>query len=378
MKIFNKRDKTVIGLMSGTSQDGIDAVIMNITDYGRKTKFKVLDFETYSYPSELKEKIHDITTQDKICLKDLTRLNYAIGKRFAYAANDIREKAGIKDVDFIGSHGQTLTHLPEEIYFCGENIKATIQIGEPSIIAKETGILTVADFRPCDIALGGEGAPLSAYTDYLIFYSKKKSRAVINIGGISNVSLLPKSCSLDEVGAFDIGPGNMCIDEAMRILYNKECDLDGSVASSGKVNKKLFDNMLKNDFFKKSVKSTGRVDFGADFVKENIAYAKKQGATDEDIIANFTNLSAYLISKSINDLDLDEVILCGGGAKNSCLTRMVEKDNENIVLRDIKDFGLTVDNREAAAFAILANETVSGNPSNLGSRRGVLGKIILP
>lgn len=376
----NKLTKTVIGLMSGTSQDGVDAALLKIKNSGKATKFELVSFDTYEYPKEVKEKLHEITTGDEVKLKDIARLNFAIGKVFANSAKKICSKANIKMmcIDLIGSHGQTITHLPEDTNFCGKNIKATMQIGEPSIIAKETGAVTVADFRPCDIALGGEGAPLTGYTDYLIFSSARKSRALVNIGGITNITVLPKNCSLDDVKAFDIGPGNMCIDEAMKILYDKECDKDGLVAMSGDVNQKMLKRMLDNVFFKSVLKSTGRLHFGADFVEQNIEMASEEDVKNEDIIATFTEFSAHLISKNIEKLNVDEVILCGGGYKNPVLRNSIVRNCKNALFKDIDEFGMSVDNREAIAFAILANETICGIPSNLGAKRGILGKIILP
>ncbi len=380
MEILNKPTKIAIGLMSGTSQDGVDTVILQIKGKGNATKIHVIDFETYSYPREIKEKLHEITTEEEIRLKDIVRLNFAIGKVFADSAKRICQKAGLKieKVDLIGSHGQTLIHLPEEFLFGGYKIKATIQIGEPSIIAKETGVLTVADFRPCDIALGGEGAPLTAYTDYILFHSDLKNRLVINIGGITNFSIIPKKAFIEDIQAFDIGPGNMCIDEAMKMLYDKNYDKDGKIASQGKVNQKMLKKMLDNVFFKSVLKSTGRMHFGADFVEENITFAHEEDIPDEDIIATFTEFSAYLISKKINELDIDEVILCGGGNKNPVMKQSIIKNCPKVRFRDIKDFGMTAENREAIAFAILANETVSGVKNNIGPKRGILGKIIMP
>jgi len=376
----NKLTKTVIGLMSGTSQDGIDTALLKIKNSGKSTSFELIDFDTYEYPKEVKEKLQEITTEDAVKLKDITRLNFAIGKCFADSAKKICEKANIKinRVDLIGSHGQTVTHLPEETNFCGKNIKSTMQIGEPSVIAKETGVVTVADFRPCDIALGGEGAPLTGYTDYILFSSKTKNRAIVNIGGITNITTLPKNCSLEEIKAFDIGPGNMCINEAMKVLYGKEYDKDGLTAMSGNINQNMLKRMLDNVFFKNVLKSTGRLHFGADFVEENIEQSSEEDVKNEDIIATFTEFSAYLISKNIEKLDVDEVILCGGGYKNPVLRNRILKNSKNVIFKDINEFGMSVDNREAIAFAVLANETVSGIPSNLGFKKGVLGKIILP
>jgi len=378
VNLRNKKELLTVGLMSGTSQDGIDTVLVKIKGYGKETEFNVLEFDTYDYPNRLKEKLHEITTVKNITLKDLTRLDYAIAYRFADSTKKICKKAGIKtkDLDLIGSHGQTIIHLPKEKYFCGEKIKATNQIGEPSIIAKETNTITVADFRPCDIALGGEGAPLTIYTDYILFSSNEKNRAIINIGGITNISVLKKNSSLDDIEGFDIGPGNMCINEAMNILYNKDYDEDGKTAKKGKVNKELLEKMLENHFFDSNLKSTGRFHFGANYVKDMITRAKN--TKKEDIIATFTELTAYTISRCINKINLDEVIMCGGGYKNPVMMKSIKEKSPQIMFTDITNYGMSEDNREAIAFAILANEAISGNPSNVGKKRGILGKIVFP
>lgn len=366
--------KKAIGLMSGTSQDGIDAVLLTIEGYGTGTRIGVIEFDTYRYPRKVQQKLYEVTTSEKTTLEDVTKLNFVIGKCFADSAKKVCKKAGvrIKDVDLIGSHGQTLIHFPKKEYYCGKKIRATLQIGEPSVIAKETGVLTVADFRPCHIAMGGEGAPLTQYTDHLLFSSKEKNRAVINIGGITNITYLPKDCSIDDVKGFDTGPGNMCINEAMRILYKKDYDKDGKVAASGEVNRKMLEKLLTNDFFKEGLRSTGRVHFGKFFVKEMIDWAKDCSMKKEDVIATFTALSSYTITRSLKSFETDEAMICGGGYHNPVIrNKIIEENRINFI--DIKEFGLDVDNREAVAFAILANEAVSYR-----KRKGILGKIIQP
>lgn len=376
--LLNKDTKTAIGLMSGTSQDGIDAALLTIKGYGIDTKIQVIEFDTYKYPKKVKQKLYEITRDEKITLEDVTKLNYAIGKCFAEAAKKICQKANTetKNVDIIGSHGQTLIHFPKKEEYCGIKLRATIQIGEPSIIAKQTGVLTVADFRPCHIALGGEGAPLTQYTDYFLFSSKRKNRAIINIGGISNITYIPKNCSSEEVIGFDSGPGNMCINEAMKILYKKDYDKDGKIAASGKVNQEMLEKILSNDFFKGRLKSTGRLHFGKGFVKKIIDEAKE--VKNKDIIATFTELSSYMITKSLKKFDVEEAILCGGGYHNPVMRRKIIENNGDIDFIDIKEFGMTADNREAVAFAVLANEAVSYSPSSVGAKKGSLGKIVLP
>ncbi|MBM3199715.1 anhydro-N-acetylmuramic acid kinase [Candidatus Woesearchaeota archaeon] len=379
-RIKDKTEKLVIGLMSGTSQDGIDAALLKIKGSGKDTSFEVLSFETYDYDKEMKAKLHEATTKELVSLNDITRLNFAVGKAFAKAAIRLCGKANISinQVDLIGSHGQTIAHLPKDLEFCGETVRATMQIGEPSIISKETGCVTVADFRPCHIALGGEGAPLTSYTDYIIFSSKGKSRAVVNIGGITNITALPKNCGIEQVKAYDLGPGNMCIDEAMRILYKKEYDKDGMVAKRGKVNLVLLNLMLKNKFFQSRLRSSGNFDFGRAFIESILKEAKKKNISSEDVISTFTELTASLIAKTLIQEKVEEAVLCGGGYNNPELRQRITSQSKDVKFKDIKDFGMTADNREAAAFAILANETVSGSQNSLTVKRGFLGKIVLP
>src|SRR5258706_6259917 len=241
-KINNKKTKLVIGLLSGTSVDGIDAVLLKITGSGIKCKINVLDFETYAFPVNIKRPVLRNSSVPTARVDDICRLNIILGKLFAEAALKLCNKNNLKpdNIDFIGSHGQTIHHLPDKTKnFLGFRLKSTLQIGDPSVIANVTGITTIGDFRTADTAVGGDGAPLVPFLDYMLFRDVRINRALLNIGGIANITVLPKNCKREDVFAFDTGPGNMLIDGAMNKMLGKEYDKDGRMAEKGEIIKAL-------------------------------------------------------------------------------------------------------------------------------------------
>ncbi len=235
IRLREKDSRNVIGLMSGTSCDGIDTCLVKITGNGLSTEIDIIEFETYPYKKEIRELIFDVSkeqtgTVDKIC-----QLNFTLGKLFADAAGQIAGKSSIpiSDIDIIGSHGQTIYHISSLKEKADKKVRSTLQIAEPSVIAQETGVTTVADFRMRDIAAGGEGAPLIPYADFILFGRDGIDRAIQNIGGIANVTFLPANCSINEIIAFDNGPGNMIIDRFAEIITSGKYkyDKDGELAS---------------------------------------------------------------------------------------------------------------------------------------------------
>ncbi len=279
--IFQKLEKRIIGLISGTSADGIDAALVRIRGHaGDKLepheRLQIEAFATFPYPPELREQLLAASlpgagTVDLIC-----RLNIAIGECFAQAALQIIQQAGVKpqDIDLIGSHGQTIHHLPFAEPLAGIPTSGTLQIGEPSVIAKRTGIITVADFRAADMALGGQGAPLVPFLDYMVFHSAELTRGVLNIGGIANLTVLKKGGTLNEVIAFDTGPGNMVIDALAQKFFGKPFDESGALAARGKVSENLLAELLQHPYFAKPIpKSTGREEFGAAYCEQLIQRA---------------------------------------------------------------------------------------------------------
>ena len=387
LQILRKRQKLVIGLISGTSADGVDTALVRIRGSSLDTELELIDFRTHPYPRGLREMISELSS---LRGEGISQLNFLLGELFAEAVIKLLQRIDIEPsmIDLIGSHGQTVCHLPREENLLGYRVKSTLQIGEPSVIAKRTGIVTVADFRPADIALGGEGAPLMPYFDYLVFRSSEKSRGVLNIGGIANLTVLRRGCLVEEILAFDTGPGNMIIDGLMRRLFERDFDKDGEEASKGRVSEKLLGIYMNHPYFHKPPpKSTGREEFGEEFIEDFMKEADRLGLSKEDIIATATELTARSIYQSYCDFvlpegGLDELIVSGGGVHNRCLMTSLEGHFSGVEVKTSDDFGIPSDAKEAICFAVLANETIHGNPSNVPTATGaykqtVLGKICI-
>jgi len=410
LRLQHKDPKKVIGLMSGTSIDGIDACLVEISGNGLHTRINVLAFETYPYNDTTRTAILDTCnpetgTVDKVC-----QLNFHLGKLFANAAKSITNKAqiAIQDIDLIGSHGQTVYHIPnqattkktegrgqkaegrEKETWELPHIRSTLQIGEPSVIAQETGVTTVADFRPRDMAAGGQGAPLVPYVDFILFRDKEKGRALQNIGGIANVTVLPKNCGINDVVAFDTGPGNMIIDRITELVTNttQHFDEGGKLAERGKIHDSLLATLLTHPYLSKPPpKTTGREEFGISFADNLYKDAIHSGIKDLDILATVTAFTAHTIADSykqwiLSKHYLSEVILSGGGSHNNTLIKFFRQYlKPTIQVHTIDKYGISPNAKEALAFAILANETISGNPNNVPSATGareaiIMGKII--
>jgi len=359
----------IIGLMAGTSADGVDAAAVEI----KGTQVKILAFDIFAFAPKVRQKILELGEQKSFTPGEISDFNFQLGGIFADAVLKLCKKHKINPatIDAVGSHGQTIFHRPA---------KSTFQIGEPSIIAYKTGITTVADFRPKDIAAGGQGAPLVPFADYFLFKSEK-NRAIQNIGGIANVTFLPANCKPSDIIAFDTGPGNMLIDRFvfLRTKGKQNFDKDGKMAARGKINQKILSQMLAEPYFKlKPPKSTGRELFGKAYAD---AFYKK--LPSEDIIATATAFTAVSIAEAYRKFlpkMPDEIILCGGGAKNKTLVDMLYgQTGSKILFTD--DFGISSDAKEAVSFAILAYATINKIPNNVPSATGakksvVLGKII--
>lgn len=385
IKLQNKKKKIVIGLMSGTSVDGIDAALVEVKGNGVNTKFRELFFKTYPYPKGLKELILKNSLKETSNVEDICRLNFLIGKLFAKAATKLCKDFGISitQVDLIGSHGQTIHHLPVEKKLFGEKIKSTLQIGDPSVIAKLTGVVTVGDFRIGDMALNGEGAPLVPYFDFLAFRSDKTNRALLNIGGISNITLLKKNAAIDDVIAFDTGPGNILIDLLVKKFFNKKFDKDGKIASSGKINERLFKKIIELDDFinRKPPKSTGRERYNEEFLIKVLNDFRS--LQPKDIVATFSEYTAYAVFYNYHKFlkrysEISELLVSGGGSNNPYIMKALQKYfGEKVKVKKVETDNFSVDSKEAVCFAIFANETISENPINIPSVTGATSKTIL-
>jgi len=382
------RAQFIVGLMSGTSADGIDAVVAKISGSGRGLKARLVAHSHQPFSPKLREQILRVCLHGSVA--EICELNFLLGEHFARAALAVIRKAKLKprDITAIGSHGQTIHHLP--------NAKnpSTLQIGEPAVITERTGITTIADFRVRDMAAGGQGAPLVPYADWVLFADAKRPRIVQNIGGIGNLTFLPPRAELKDIIAFDTGPGNMVIDAVVTKLSRgkKTFDLNGQWAARGKASEKLLAGCMTHPFIRRTPpKTTGREEFGEPFVLWFLSKAKRMRLADADAVATATAFTAASIAdayerfvfpkltpKSVLKL---QTILGGGGAKNSTLRKMLgERLGVGEVLTH-DDFGIPDSAKEALAFAILAHETLRGRPSNVPSATGarrlvVLGKIV--
>lgn len=386
-----KKSIKIIGLMSGTSLDGVDAVLIEVQGNSTKTKIKELGFIEFPFPKGMKDLILNNSLPGSGNVTDICRLNALIPLIYVDAIKSLlnKTKFNIKDIDLIGSHGQTIHHLPKKEKLFNHKFSSTLQIGDPSVIAKLTGVTTVGDFRTGDVALGGQGAPLVPYFDFLMFRSKKKNRALLNIGGIANITILPRNCESKDVFAFDTGPGNMNIDYLTKKYFNKKFDKNGEIASKTEVNNKLIDLILQNDNYQsiKPPKSTGREYYGEKFVENIISISDVK---DKNILLTaLSDYTAFTVFNQYNKFikkkcEIDELFISGGGAKNSfILNRLKFYFGKNIRIKIADELNINPDAKEAICFAILANETINGNPSNLPSVTGaskstILGKICLP
>ncbi len=385
--IRQKDIKTVIGLMSGTSADGVDVALVEISGSGLTTEIALKIFETIPYKPEIRARIFDLFNVETARVDEICEMNFVLGKLFAESTLAVLEKSGVSPahVDLIGSHGQTIHHMPSA------STPATLQIGEPAVIAHETGIPTIADFRVADIAAGGEGAPLIAYPDYLLFHNPTQTIGLLNIGGIANLTVLPAGKGIEAVHASDTGPGNMILDACVEKITDgsKQYDENGELARQGTVCKDLLDNWLTHPFFALTPpKTTGREMFGTTFADECLQQIRTNGISDNDGLATLTALTVESISRYYthfiaDNSPIDILYVSGGGAQNPLLMEGLAERFNPIPVVDVAEIGLSGDAKEAIGFAILANEAVHGNFANVPNATGatcrkVLGKFVCP
>ena len=390
IELIKKDTKYVIGLMSGTSLDGVDVALVEIKNNWIETRVNLLGFIEFPFPDGLKSIILRNSVKETSNVEDISQLNFLIPQIYNEAIDTLCREINFdrNKIDLIGSHGQTIHHLPIVTEYYGHQVSSTLQIGDPSVLAKLTGKITVGDFRPSDVALGGQGAPLVPYFDFLLFHSSDKNRGLLNIGGISNITILNKDKGQNNVFAFDTGPGNMMIDILMRRFYEKEFDENGEMASSGKLNEDLLIALITKDNFIESEppKSTGREYYGMEFLLP--LFDEFTDVPREDWLHTVTKFTAYAIYRNyekfiLPESILDELFISGGGAKNKFLYESIAQYFENVEVKVIDEIGISSDAKEAICFAVLANETISGNPSNIprttgASKPTILGKICMP
>jgi len=382
----------VAGVMSGTSADGINVALVQMSARGRgRPRHTLLGHEEHRFPAPVRRAILSMMNAESARVADLARLNFLLGELYAEAVAKTARKHHVK-IDLVGCHGQTLFHQGAPQGFLGRSFAATWQTGEGAIIATRLGVPVVSDFRPADIAAGGKGAPLVPFADYLFYLDRRRNRIAQNIGGIANLTAIPAGASLQQLIAFDTGPGNMVIDAVMEKLFGKPYDRDGKIAGSGRALDGVVLKLLRLPFFRqRPPRTAGREEFGRDYAARFLQLCG--GAGKSDIVATATALTARSIADAIGRFVLPrfdatrtrgghEIIVSGGGAKNPTLIAMLRQALEplGIALRFSDEFGLPAEAKEAVAFALLAYETWHGRPSNVPSATGakrsaILGKI---
>jgi anhydro-N-acetylmuramic acid kinase len=382
----------VIGLMSGTSADAIDVALARISGAPPRLRARLEAFLSVPYSARVREAILRLANGARTTTAELARLNFLLGELFARAALEAcrRFRVPLRRIALIGSHGQTVFHEGRPTAFLGrEKIASTLQIAEPAVIAARTGIPTVGDFRPADMAAGGQGAPLVPLVDYLLYRHPKLGRVALNLGGIANVTVIPRAARPEQVFAFDTGPGNMVVDALVsRLTRGRErYDRDARLARRGRALRPLLDNLLTDEYFlRPPLKTAGREQFGEGYAAALAARAKRMRARPEDSIATAAALTALSILDAFHRWILprariDQVIVSGGGAHNPLIMAQLAAGLCGVEILTSNDLGIPEDAKEAFAFAILAYETWHGRPGNLpgatgARRRAILGKII--
>lgn len=400
-ELLKKEEKLVIGLMSGTSADGVDAVLVRISGHGLDTKAEQIAFVSPPYSDEVRNRILQVAEGSFGGAREICLLNFLLGELFADACILLCEKAGIKteDVDLIGTHGQTIYHIPVPEAYLGRDLTATLQIGEPSILCERIGAVTVSDFRVRDVAAGGLGAPLVPYTEFLLYSDPLHNVALQNIGGIGNITVLPaagrarseKNASrlagaLEALTAFDTGPGNMVMDEIVSRMTGGRlrCDKDGEAAARGKVNVPLLEWMMQDGYLhQKPPKTTGRERYGRRYVDELMKKGACLRVSEEDLLTTATMFTAASIAYSIREyceVNPERLIVGGGGSYNPTLMRMLRECLPEMKVLTNEDLGMDGAAKEAVAFAVLANETIYSQCNNATAATGarhpvVMGKI---
>ncbi|MFD0692555.1 anhydro-N-acetylmuramic acid kinase [Paenibacillus sp. GCM10027628] len=391
--LLDRTTLTIAGIMSGTSLDGIDVALVRIDGCGIETKVELIHFESFPYEAEVREKLKQLCSVEHSDVAQLCGMNFAIAERFAEAViqTAAAAKLPLEEIDLISSHGQTVWHIPEADRAHPFLPKSTLQIGDLSVIAKRMGKPVVGDFRTADMAVGGQGAPLAPYGDFILFRDALKGRILQNIGGIGNCTAIPASADANQLIAFDTGPGNMVLDQVVYELSQGQLtyDADGVWAARGHVNTELLSEMLAHPYFQQlPPKTTGRELFGKSYASSWLITAKQKRLIWEDIVATATAFTAHSIARAYQafifpQFDIAEVIISGGGAHNRTLLRMLGKLLPQQTILTSDEFGISSDAKEAILFALLGNDWIHGVPNNLPSATGaerstIMGKLALP
>ena len=394
-EIRRKPVRRVVGLMSGTSVDGIDAALVEIGGSDEAPEVRLVAFEDRPWPAGVREQIFPLFRPETATVDKIGYMNFLLGELYAQAVASVVEKAGLAlaDIDLIGSHGQTIWHAPEVCGKDGFPVSFTVQIGEGAVIAARTGVPTVSDFRVADMAVGGQGAPLVPFSEYLLYRRPGETILLQNIGGIGNMTVLSGDEGPEAVYAFDTGPGNMIIDAVVSVLTGGKVTYDagGARAAAGRVDRALLEWLQQDPYYAMPLpKTTGRERFGVQYVDKILAYGREHGLSDADLLATVTDLTAWSIADAYQRYVLPrrqatELVVGGGGSYNAALLGFLRERFApyGIKVHTQEDLGWSSDAKEAVAFALLADCCVRDKPNVLPSVTGaaaaaVMGKISLP
>ncbi len=396
MSLDRKNSRLVAGLMSGTSLDGVDVALARLTGTGRKMDVELIDFISFPYAEALRALLLKNSQPATSSVLEISQLNIRLAHLYADAIRQVVQKAGVslEALEAIGCHGQTIYHVPDAADCAGMPVRSTLQIGDPSTLANLLSTTVVGDFRLADMAYGGQGAPLVPYFDYVYFSHPEERRALLNIGGIGNMSVLPAEKTSGDVYsgivAFDTGPGNMVIDAIVQHFWQQPYDVSGQYAAEGNVDERLLGLLLDSAYYsRKPPKSTGREFYNEAYVEHVLSLAQQLGIQQpNDVIATVTRLTVETIVLAYQNFvephtPVQQIIASGGGVHNLSIMSGLRERLAPVPVVSMSEVGLDPDAKEALCFAVLAHETLNGIPSNVpgatgASRPAILGKICIP
>jgi anhydro-N-acetylmuramic acid kinase len=380
-----------LGMMSGTSADGIDVALVRISGAPPAIAAKFEAHHHVRFPAQVREAILRLANGATTTTAEISQLNFLVGEEFARAAIAACKKWRIplRQISLIGSHGQTIFHQGVAAGFLSRRVASTLQIGEPSVIAERTGVVTIGDFRPADMAAGGQGAPLVPFVDYLLYRDARIGRVALNVGGIANLSVIPAGARPGQLFAFDIGPGNMVIDAIVEIATRGRAhyDRDARLAIRGKLIPALLSTLLKEPYLRKRPpKTAGREQFGSAYAEKILAWGKRHHASTENLVRTATVFTSLSIADALSRFVLprtrvDELIVAGGGARNPLLMAQLAAGLPEIEIVPASEFGIPAEAKEAFAFAVMAYEAYHGRANTLPSATAarhpaVMGKLV--
>jgi anhydro-N-acetylmuramic acid kinase len=374
-------------MMSGTSADGIDGALVRISGAPPNLRINLLNHTHHSFPPQIRQEILRVAEQNPLTAGEFSQLHTRLGHIYAEAALAACKEFRVsrKKVDLIGNHGQTIFHQSQPTNFLGKPIASTLQLGDGSIVAALTGITTVSDFRPADMAFGGQGAPLVPFADYTIYRHPRLNRVSLNIGGIANITVILANAKLQDVFAFDTGPGNMLIDALVQLFTHgrRRYDKNAAFAGKGHLRRDVLARLLRDPYFKlQPPKSTGREYFGANYIKKILAEARRYKLEPNDLLHTVTVFTAASIADALHRFVLpkhkiQQLIVSGGGAQNPLLLSQLSALLPSVQTMPSSALNVPTGAKEALAFAILAYETFHQRPSNIPTATGARGPVIL-